>query len=93
MTDNPPPTTNPTGSASAAGSAAGNAAAGLPYYEKQRQHLKEMIARKRALEKRLVSSNRMAVLASTRLLMAEMKTASARRSNLPKRDRLPRKHA
>lgn len=33
---------------------AGDAAAGIPFYEKQRQHLKELIARKRALEKRLV---------------------------------------
>jgi len=33
---------------------AGDAAAGIPFYEKQRQHLKELIARKRTLEKRLV---------------------------------------
>jgi hypothetical protein len=33
---------------------ASDAAAGIPFYEKQRQHLKELIARKRALEKRLV---------------------------------------
>ncbi|KAB5580826.1 histone acetyltransferase subunit NuA4-domain-containing protein [Coniochaeta sp. 2T2.1] len=31
------------------------AAAGIPYYEKQRQHLKDMIARKRALEKRIAA--------------------------------------
>jgi len=30
------------------------AAAGIPFYEKQRQHLKELIGRKRALEKRIV---------------------------------------
>lgn len=29
---------------------------GIPYYEKQRQHLKELIGRKRALEKKIVSS-------------------------------------
>ncbi|KAK0657204.1 histone acetyltransferase subunit NuA4-domain-containing protein [Cercophora newfieldiana] len=34
---------------------AGDAAAGIPFYEKQRQHLKELIARKRALEKRLAA--------------------------------------
>ncbi|KAK0731256.1 histone acetyltransferase subunit NuA4-domain-containing protein [Lasiosphaeris hirsuta] len=31
------------------------AAAGIPFYEKQRQHLKELIARKRALEKRIAT--------------------------------------
>ncbi len=30
------------------------AAAGIPFYEKQRQHLKDLIARRRALEKRIV---------------------------------------
>ncbi|KAK0632130.1 histone acetyltransferase subunit NuA4-domain-containing protein [Immersiella caudata] len=34
---------------------ANDAAAGIPFYEKQRQHLKELIARKRALEKRLAA--------------------------------------
>jgi len=29
---------------------------GIPFYEKQRQHLKELITRKRAVEKRIVSS-------------------------------------
>jgi chromatin modification-related protein EAF6 len=53
MTENAPP--GPGGGASVAGSNPG-AAAGIPYYEKQRQHLREMIARKRALEKRLVRS-------------------------------------
>jgi chromatin modification-related protein EAF6 len=38
-----------------AGTANGDATAGVPFYEKQRQHLKELIARRRALEKRLVS--------------------------------------
>lgn len=50
MTDNPPP---PAGGPMM--HAGNTAAAGIPYYEKQRQHLKEMINRKRALEKRLVS--------------------------------------
>jgi len=31
------------------------AAAGIPFYEKQRQHLKELIGRKRALEKRIIA--------------------------------------
>jgi chromatin modification-related protein EAF6 len=31
-----------------------SSAAGIPFYEKQRQHLKELITRKRTLEKRLV---------------------------------------
>lgn len=31
-----------------------SSAAGIPFYEKQRQHLKELIARRRALEKKLV---------------------------------------
>lgn len=29
-------------------------AAGIPYYEKQRQHLKELLNKKKLLEKRLV---------------------------------------
>jgi len=33
---------------------ASSSAAGIPFYEKQRQHLKELIARRRALEKKLV---------------------------------------
>ncbi|KAK1830297.1 NuA4-domain-containing protein [Podospora conica] len=46
MTDN--------GGAAKSGSGAGDAAAaGIPFYEKRRQELKELIARKRALEKRL----------------------------------------
>lgn len=52
MTENAPPGAG--GGAGVAGSN-GGVAAGIPYYEKQRQHLREMIARKRALEKRLVS--------------------------------------
>jgi chromatin modification-related protein EAF6 len=54
MTENAPP-----GVGGAPGVAGNNpgAAAGIPYYEKQRQHLRDMIARKRALEKRLVSSS------------------------------------
>ena len=47
-----------TGASAAGGHHAGSsAAAGIPFYEKQRQHLKEMIARKRALEKRMVRSS------------------------------------
>ena len=46
MTDNGP------AKAGTAGDTA--AAAGIPFYEKRRQELKELIARKRALEKRLV---------------------------------------
>ena len=34
--------------------ASSSAAAGIPFYEKQRLHLKELIARRRALEKKLV---------------------------------------
>ena len=33
---------------------ANSSAAGIPFYEKQRQHLKELIGRRRALEKKLV---------------------------------------
>jgi hypothetical protein len=33
---------------------AASSAAGIPFYEKQRQHLKELIARRRAMEKKLV---------------------------------------
>jgi chromatin modification-related protein EAF6 len=33
----------------------GDSAAGIPFYEKQRQHLKELLAKKRALDKRIVS--------------------------------------
>ncbi len=36
--------------------ASSSAAAGIPFYEKQRLHLKELIARRRALEKKLVRS-------------------------------------
>jgi chromatin modification-related protein EAF6 len=32
----------------------GAATAGIPFYEKERQHLKSLIAQRRALEKRLV---------------------------------------
>lgn len=53
MTENAPPSAG--GGASVAGSNTGPAA-GIPYYEKQRQHLRQMITRKRELEKRLVSS-------------------------------------
>ncbi|KXX73270.1 Chromatin modification-related protein eaf6 [Madurella mycetomatis] len=37
-------------------SAPSSAAAGIPFYEKQRQHLKELIARKRMLDKRLAAT-------------------------------------
>ena len=33
----------------------GDSAAGVPFYEKQRQHLKELIAKKKALDARIVS--------------------------------------
>ncbi|KAK3904317.1 histone acetyltransferase subunit NuA4-domain-containing protein [Staphylotrichum tortipilum] len=33
-----------------------SSAAGIPFYEKQRQHLKELIGRRRALEKKLAST-------------------------------------
>ena len=36
----------------------GDAAAGIPFYEKQRQHLKDLIAKRRALEKRIVRTLR-----------------------------------
>ncbi|KAL1856287.1 hypothetical protein VTK73DRAFT_8408 [Phialemonium thermophilum] len=52
MADNAPP--RPAVAGSGAGPA-GDAAAGLPFYEKQRQHLKELIAKRRALEKRLAA--------------------------------------
>jgi chromatin modification-related protein EAF6 len=45
MAENVPPKTGATN---------GDAAAGIPFYEKQRQHLKELITRKRALEKKIV---------------------------------------
>lgn len=45
MTDNGP---------AKSGAATDTAAAGIPFYEKRRQDLKELIAKKRALEKRLV---------------------------------------
>jgi chromatin modification-related protein EAF6 len=47
MTDNPAPKSAPAGNEAAA--------AGIPFYEKQRQHLKELITKRRLLEKRLVS--------------------------------------
>lgn len=34
----------------------GDSAAGLPFYEKQRQHLKELLAKKRNLDKKIVSN-------------------------------------
>ncbi|KAK4100591.1 NuA4-domain-containing protein, partial [Parathielavia hyrcaniae] len=34
---------------------AASSAAGIPFYEKQRQHLKELIARRRAMEKKLAA--------------------------------------
>ncbi|GAB1310119.1 chromatin modification-related protein eaf6 [Madurella fahalii] len=37
-------------------SASSSAAAGIPFYEKQRQHLKELIARKRMLDKKLAAT-------------------------------------
>jgi len=36
------------------GDTAASSAAGIPFYEKQRQYLKELIARRRTLEKKLV---------------------------------------
>ncbi len=36
------------------GDTTSSSAAGIPFYEKQRQHLKELIGRRRALEKKLV---------------------------------------
>lgn len=45
MTDNGP---------AKSGAATDTTAAGIPFYEKRRQDLKELIAKKRALEKRLV---------------------------------------
>jgi hypothetical protein len=44
----------------------GDATAGVPFYEKQRQHLKELITRRRALEKRLVSVEALLVLIYSR---------------------------
>lgn len=46
------------GAGASGGASGGNAAAGpggIPYYEKQRQYLKELINRKRTLEKKIVS--------------------------------------
>jgi hypothetical protein len=48
----------PAGPNVASGDAAGSSAAGIPFYEKQRQHLKELISRRRALEKKLVRPTR-----------------------------------
>ena len=39
----------------ASGSAGADGQAGVPFYEQQRKHLKEIIAKKRALERQLVS--------------------------------------
>ena len=52
-------TPKPAGPNAASGDAAGSSAAGIPFYEKQRQHLKELISRRRALEKKLVRSTRL----------------------------------
>lgn len=35
----------------------GDAAAGVPFYEKQRQQLKELISKKKALDKKIVSKD------------------------------------
>jgi chromatin modification-related protein EAF6 len=51
-------TPKPSGPNAASGEAAGSSAAGIPFYEKQRQHLKELISRRRALEKKLVRPTR-----------------------------------
>ncbi|EAQ93602.1 hypothetical protein CHGG_01837 [Chaetomium globosum CBS 148.51] len=56
MTENAPPGSNSksTGANGTGGDAASSSsAAGIPFYEKQRQQLKELISRKRALEKKL----------------------------------------
>ncbi|KAH6853437.1 histone acetyltransferase subunit NuA4-domain-containing protein [Chaetomium sp. MPI-CAGE-AT-0009] len=58
MTESVPPggNTKPTGTNGTGGDAASSSsAAGIPFYEKQRQQLKELISRKRALEKKLTS--------------------------------------
>jgi chromatin modification-related protein EAF6 len=59
MTDNSASSATKTAAAAHNGvdgpaSAAANGG-GIPYYEKQRDHLKELIAKKRMLDKRLVS--------------------------------------
>lgn len=61
MTENPASSAPKPAAATANGvdgaSAQSSAAAGIPFYEKQRQHLKELITRKRMLDKRLVRSS------------------------------------
>ena len=57
MAENQAP--KPAGPNAASGDAAGSSAAGIPFYEKQRQHLKELISRRRALEKKLVRPTRL----------------------------------
>ncbi len=39
------------------GVSAKEAVAGVPFYERQRQHLKELISKRRLLEKRIVSAS------------------------------------
>ena len=39
------------------GVSAKEAVAGVPFYERQRQHLKELISKRRVLEKRIVSAS------------------------------------
>jgi chromatin modification-related protein EAF6 len=44
----------PNGNGGGGGGDAAGSAAGIPFYEKQRQHLKSLIAQRRALERKLV---------------------------------------
>jgi chromatin modification-related protein EAF6 len=46
--------TEATSANASSGDTANSSAAGIPYYEKQRQHLKELIFKRKQLEKKLV---------------------------------------
>ncbi|KAL2259389.1 hypothetical protein VTK26DRAFT_6963 [Humicola hyalothermophila] len=54
--------------AATASSSSAAASAGIPFYEKQRQHLKELITRKRALEKRLAAQEELILAKETEYL-------------------------
>ncbi|KAL2023476.1 hypothetical protein VTK56DRAFT_2472 [Thermocarpiscus australiensis] len=54
--------------ASSSAAAAAAAGAGIPFYEKQRQHLKDLIARRRALEKKLAALEELILVKETEYL-------------------------
>lgn len=91
MTDNGP---------AKSGAATDTAAAGIPFYEKRRQDLKELIAKKRALEKRLVRHPPpppppLHQSPATELAITDNPPTPGRRRrlHLPEGNRIPRDHA